>query len=368
MAVTTAFVTGFPGFLGSALVERLLDRHDRIACLVQPEYRAQAERRAAEIVEEGDDNAVDWTERIDLYEGDITEGDLGLDVDDYADLRLDCDEVYHLAAVYDLAVSPEVGQAVNVDGTRHVVHFAEKSPNLRRFQYVSTCYVSGRYDGLFTESNFDVGQEFNNHYEETKYRAEAIVREARADGLPTTIYRPAIAVGDSETGETQKYDGPYFVLQWLLRQGDVAILPSVANLRKCEVNLVPRDFVVDAIDYLSGLDRSEDTVYHLSDPSPPTAAELVRIFAEVTDKRVVTVPLPFRVAKGSLERVPGLYDWMRIEPEAINYFRHPTRYTCANTRRDLAESGIECPSLSAYAETLVEFMESHPEVSPEAMT
>ncbi|HMB50779.1 MAG TPA: SDR family oxidoreductase, partial [Natronoarchaeum rubrum] len=199
----TVFLTGFPGFLGSALVERLLDRDRRVACLVQPKYREDAERRAAELA--GDD----WEERIDLYEGDITEPEIGLDADDREHLQDACDEVFHLAAVYDLGVSRAVGEAVNVRGTEHVLDFAAGVSDLRRFQYVSTCYVSGRHDGVFTHEDLDVGQEFNNFYEETKFLAEVAVQRRMDAGLPATIYRPAITVGDSRTGRTQKYDGPY---------------------------------------------------------------------------------------------------------------------------------------------------------------
>ena len=107
---------------------------------------------------------------------------------------------------------------INVDGTRNVLDFAQEARNLRRLHYVSTCYVSGRTAGVFTEHDLEKGQSFNNYYEETKYLAEVEVQQRMRAGLPTTIYRPAIVVGDSRTGATQKYDGPYFVIRWLLRQ------------------------------------------------------------------------------------------------------------------------------------------------------
>lgn len=147
------FLTGFPGFLGSRLIERLLARGDGpIVCLVQPQYRAVAERRAAEIA--GDN----WRARIRLVDGDITEPDLGLesDPDQFASVA----EVFHLAAVYDLSVSRELGEAVNVRGTEHVLDFTEQI-DAERLHYVSTCYVSGRYDGVFTESHLREGQRFN---------------------------------------------------------------------------------------------------------------------------------------------------------------------------------------------------------------
>ena len=113
-----------------------------------------------------------------------------------------------LAAVYDLTVPEAVAQRVNVDGTARIIDFCWSREHLHRLQYVSTSYVSGNYDGEFTEDGLDEGQGFLNHYESTKYAAELLVREAMEAGLPATIYRPGIVVGDSRTGETQKYDGP----------------------------------------------------------------------------------------------------------------------------------------------------------------
>ncbi|MFC7169506.1 SDR family oxidoreductase [Halobium salinum] len=363
--MTTVFLTGFPGFLGSALLGRLLDRYDdevELACLVQSKYRDDAEDRARSIA--GDD----WDERIALYEGDITEGDLGLDPDEYADLELDTVEVYHLAAVYDVGVSEAVGKRVNVDGTRHVLHFAENCPDLRRFQYVSTCYVSGRYDGLFTESMLEEAGPFHNHYESSKHEAEVLVREAMDEGLPATVYRPAITVGDSETGETQKYDGPYYVLQLLLRQGDYALTPAMLGSSGVEVNVVPRDFVVDAIDELSAMERSEGVTYQLADPAPATASKLLRLFADAADTTPVPVPMTRGLAKGAFHRVPELRERVAVEPATLDYFTHPTRYTCANTVRDLRGTDVECPPIETYAATLVEFMRANPDIDPDAMT
>ena len=148
--------------------------------------------------------------------GDLTEPGLGLA--DGRRLAADVTEIWHLAAVYDLGVPRDVGMRVNVEGTRNVLRFAEGCPDLRRHHYVSTCYVSGRHCGPFHESDLDVGQAFNNFYEETKFLAEVRWPRPGHGGMPTSVYRPAIVVGDSRTGDTQKFDGPYFLLQWLLRQ------------------------------------------------------------------------------------------------------------------------------------------------------
>jgi thioester reductase-like protein len=363
VAVTTVFLTGFPGFLGSALVGRLLDRYPddvTVTCLVQSKYAELADRRAERI--EADHDAAG---RIRLVAGDVTEPDLGLG--DAASLREETVEVYHLAAVYDLGAERAVAKAVNLDGTRHVLDYAEACPNLRRVQYVSTCYVSGRHDGEFTADHLAEGQQFNNHYETTKFLAELDVQRRMDEGLPATVYRPGIVVGDSRTGQTQKYDGPYYVLRSLLRQPDLAVLPTVGDPERVDANLVPRDFVVDAIAHLSALDRSEGEVYQLANPDPPTVAELLSLFERATGKRALRVPLPKAAFKSFLRRPLG-QRIVPIEPNAVDYFDLPTRHTCETTMRDLEGSGIECPRVEEYVDAMVAYVREHPEANRGAMT
>ena len=192
------------------------------------------------------------------------------------------------------------------------------------------------------------------------------MRARLAAGLPATIYRPAITVGDSVTGATQKYDGPYFVMRWLLRQPGLALLPTVGDL-SAEVNLVPRDFVVRAIEELSGRPGSAAKTYHLADPHPPTAAALIDLLGEATGRTVLRVRLPLGVAKGALRHVPGLQRLMQIPPEAIDYFVQPTRYDTANGIADLAGTGVACPPLASYLPALVAFVRAHPEIGSAAM-
>ena len=211
--------------------------------------------------------------RVELASGDITQPGLGLD--DPAGLASTTTEIWHLAAVYDLSVARDLALRVNLEGTRNVLRFAEDCPGLRRHHYVSTCYVSGRHCGPFRESDLDVGQSFNNFYEETKFLAEVEVAESRSGGMPTSVYRPAVVVGDSITGETQKFDGPYFLLQWMLRQPRWALVPVVGDPTMSRFNMVPSDFVIDAIEHLSGLDVSVGRTYQLADPGPLTVDQLL---------------------------------------------------------------------------------------------
>lgn len=364
--MTTVFLTGFPGFLGSALVERLLERYPAevtLSCLVQAKFRRQAEERAAVLLADrsGDEG------RIRLYDGDITVPDLGLG-DDYDSLREETIEVFHLAAVYDLGVERGLAMRVNVDGTHNVLRFAQRCPDLKRFQYVSTCYVSGRYPGVFGESDLSVSQQFNNWYEETKYLAELEVQQAMANGLPATIYRPAIVTGDSRSGATQKYDGPYYFIRWILKQPEAAaLLPVVGETDAVRVNVAPRDFVIDAIAYLSGLERSEGKVYQICDPNPLTVNKMIDAIAQATGRRIVRIPLPKGLAKSSLAHVPGMEEFMGIEPESVEYFVLPTLYTCENTLADLEGSGITCPPFTDYIDNLVAFVREHPDIPSAAM-
>ncbi len=360
----TIFMTGFPGFLGSALLPRIMARTGETAvCLVQRKYRPAAELRVKELTARHGS----LCGRINLVEGDITVPGLGLSEDVGPGIWSTSTEIWHLAAVYDLAVESELAMRVNVKGTRHVLDAAVHSERLRRFHYFSTCYVSGRHPGPFSEDDFEVGAPFSNFYEATKHMAEAEVRRRMAQGLAATIYRPSIVVGDSWTGETQKFDGPYFALQLLLRQPRIAVLPVIGDPSLTSVNVVPRDFVVDAAAYLSGLPRSAGRTYALADPHPLTVAAMVDVLGEATGRRVIRVPLPRRLAKAVIRYVPGVHRLMSMPAELVDYFADPTWYMTTNTTVDLAESGIAVPPLATYAGRLVEYMRAHPEVGPEAM-
>jgi thioester reductase-like protein len=357
-------VTGFPGFLGSQLLPRLLrrDPEARAACLVQARYADAASRRTVALI--AADPAL--AGRIELVTGDITRPDLGLP--DRARHAASTVEIWHLAAVYDLTVSREAGTRINVDGTANLLRFAADCPGLRRHHYVSTCYVSGRHPGVFREADLDVGQEFNNYYEETKFLAERSVAIARDGGMPTSVYRPAIVVGDSVTGRTQKFDGPYFLMQWLLRQPRWALTPVVGHPARSRFTMVPSDFVVGAMEQLSALPGSEGVTYQLADPHPLTVDQLVEAMALALDRRCVRVPLPRRPTRWLLQNVGPLERFLGIPAEAVDYFVHPTSYDTTNTDRDLAGTGVACPAVADYLPRLVSFLRADPGAGVGAMT
>lgn len=354
--MSSIFFTGFPGFLGSELLPRVVLRtgHDAV-CLVQAKFRGLAEERAEQLVKVHPALA----NRIHLVEGDLTQALDSIAVDDVR-------EIYHLAAVYDLSVSRDLGMRVNVTGTERVLDLAERAPRLERLHYVSTCYVSGRHPGLFTEDDLEKGQSFNNYYEETKHLAEVAVRK-RMDRLPVTVYRPSVVVGDSRTGATQKFDGPYFVIQWLMRQPRLAVLPVVGRPSRYRFNVVPRDFMIRALTHLSGLKTNVGKTYALADPRPLTVDEIIDAIAEATQRTVLRIPMTRGLAKGALNHVPGVYRLMRIPAAAVDYFVHPTAYDTRNATADLAPAGIVAPEFRDYASRLVEFVRAHPEIGSAAM-
>ncbi len=344
-------LTGFPGFLASTLLPRLADvlpDGPQISCLVEARFEDLAARRASAVAQQSGCS-------IRVVRGDITLPDLGLGTK-WTEIAGQCRQVFHLAAIYDLAVSRDVATRVNVDGTRHLLDFAADCPRLERFHHVSTCYVSGRHPGRFTENDLDVGQRFGNHYESTKYESEVLVQTAATNGLPTTVYRPSIVSGDSTTGRTQKMDGPYFFIQWLLAQPRLAVMPVFRASASATMNIVPSDYVTGAIAYLCGVRKEALQVYSLADPAPLTVPELTDLLAAATGRRALRVPATRGAARGLVRALSRLHPALDIPGEAVEYLGHPTHYDCTNAVRDLKPSGITCPPLSDYVHRLVSFV------------
>jgi nucleoside-diphosphate-sugar epimerase len=283
-------------------------------------------------------------------EGDITSPGLGLEGKAEARLRDRLTSAYHLAAVYDLAVTRALGMKVNVEGTRNVLELLRKARRFERLHYVSTCYVAGDTTGVFKEDDLDVSQGFKNFYEETKYLAE---KDVAASGLPVTVYRPSIVVGDSRTGETAKFDGPYFTLTAMERVPSGTLFFRIGS-GKNPANLVPVDYVVEAMAQLAGAKESAGRTYHLADPHPLSAFEVGELFARELGKSFNYLPVPKGIAKALFR--PGIVQKTFGMPvETIDYFDHPCRFDTARAVHDLAARGVVCPRLPDYVGKLVEF-------------
>jgi thioester reductase-like protein len=358
--MTTILFTGFPGFIGMRLLPRILEKKPkaRIECLVQEKFLPAA-RDAVALLEKAHPHA---RGRLELVVGDITSPGLGIEPARARELRKSLGEAYHLAAVYDLAVKRDVGRRINVEGTKNVLEFVDAAKGFDRLHYVSTAYVSGTAHGIFREADLDVGQGFKNHYEETKFQAEVEVARSR---VPRTIYRPGVVVGDSETGETGKFDGPYFVMRAMERLPSPCVFVRLG--RGGTVNVVPVDFVVDALAGLSATEASRGKTYHLTDPAPRSSAELAEIFAAALGKRFVYVPMPLAAAKAAFSPKP-VQRFFGMPVEALDYFDDPVRHDATEATRDLAALGLRCPRLEDYVPKLVAFYRAHADsVRREAM-
>src|SRR3954451_5269142 len=346
-----AFFTGFPGFIGKRLVARLLrdDPELRVAALVESNMVDRARSAAAEI--EGGD-------RIEVLEGDIGERGLGLSAADRDRLASETTVAFHLAAIYNLAVPLQVAQRVNVDGTGNVLEFCEACKQLTRLNYVSTAYVAGDRHGTVYEHELIMGQGFKNHYESTKFQAEVWVREL-LDRVPTTVYRPAIVVGDSRTGETQKFDGPYYMLRTIAVS--VARKTPIPQFGASGVpfNVVPVDFVVDALASVSAEPSAVGETLHLVDPDPISARELLTLLSKEYAGKEPAYKLPPRLVESSLrfKAVRAMFHGAPQEP-----IRYPNLEKHLDTRRAddlLAKAGLRCPRFEEYVGPMVKFFREH---------
>ncbi len=362
------FLTGFPGFLGKEILPRLLERNlkEKAVCLVQERFIDQANEVVDELVIRYPN--IKLKERVEIISGDITDAKLGLGKE-YNIYTKKITEVYHFAAVYDLDVGRDFAYKVNVDGTQHILDFCVACSKLKRHHYVSTCYVSGKYEGVFREDHLEEGQEFNNFYEETKYLAEVLVKKAMKAGMPTTIYRPAIVTGDSKTGRTQKYDGPYFMLKWMMRYPVIGVFPTLGDGKNNTMNIVPRDFIIDAINALSGMKKSIGKTYNLADPNPLTLSEIGDEMGKAVKRLTIKLPLPINAEQAVwvMKKIPFIPEFMGVPTKSIAYFAHPTHYDTTNASKDLSEVGIRCPRYNDYLDNIVRFLKDHPDISSKAM-
>jgi thioester reductase-like protein len=344
------FLTGFPGFIGRRLVRALLkaDEEAKIVALVE-EKQLERARECAETVDAA---------RIEVIRGDITEPGLGLQEMRLEQLQEEVLQVFHLAAIYNLAVPLELAERVNVEGTGNILDFCAGCRQLERLNYVSTAYVAGDRTGSVFEHELVVGQGFKNHYESTKFQAELWVQQRMAE-IPTTIYRPAIVVGDSESGETEKFDGPYYVLRTLSRAVERNTpLPKFGS-PDSPFNVVPVDFIVAAMVAACTDEAARGEVLHLVDPEPISAAELVRVLAREYAGKEPTLPVPGKLLEQSL-RLKRMRDYFYGAPaESIRYLNHSVRFDTRNASALLARHGMRCPRFDDYVGPVVRFFREH---------
>ncbi len=351
----TIFLTGFPGFIASRLIKRLAAERVRFILLVQPALLERAQKEVAQIASETGAACADFQ----IVEGDITRDDLGMAEAVLETARGETTTLFHLAAIYDLAVERELAMRVNVGGTRNVNNFAKTIRELRRYHYVSTCYVAGKRKGLILETELRHDAGFRNHYEETKYAAELEV-EALKSELPVTIHRPAVVCGDSRTGETAKYDGIYYLIHYLRKWPAALTLLNIGNLG-VRLNLVPIDFVIEAMVALAKDELAIGATVQLADPAPLTTRQLFDEISKALSGRGSVLTLPARIVQRSL-MLPFSPALTGLPHCAVPYFFLEQMHDSTRARELLEPHGIRCPRFPDYVGALINFVAEHPKL------
>jgi nucleoside-diphosphate-sugar epimerase len=351
----TIFITGFPGFIAGRLVERIATRDTQFFLLVQDAFMDKALKDVQKIAELRKIPVKNFT----LIKGDITKDNLGMSDADINVVLRETTDVFHLAAIYDLEVERDLAYRVNVEGTENVNKVVKKTENLRRYNYISTCYVAGKRDDRIYENELEHEKGFRNYYEETKYVAEIGVEKLKSK-YPVTIYRPSVVCGDSATGETAKYDGIYYVITFLMRFPEVFRLVNVGN-EDVKLNLVPIDYVIDAIAVLAKDEKAVGKTVALADPKPMTTKVICDLIAKaVINKQSVITPPP-RLVKSFLNS-PISPPITGLPHSGVPYFFIPQTYDTAVADQLLSTHDVSCPSFSDYVENLVAFVEKNPKL------
>jgi len=358
------FVTGGTGFIGRNLIDQLVKRKGTIHVLVRRGSKTKFNR----LVEQ---RWGDHKRRIVAVTGDLKKPALGVRKADAEKLQGKVRHFFHLAAVYDLAADNEANEAANIGGTRHAIQFAEKI-KAGRFHHTSSIAAAGLYQGTFREDMFEEATGLQHPYFRTKHESEGLVR--RTCSIPWRIYRPAIVVGHSKTGEIDKIDGPYYFFK-LIQKMRRMLPPWVPTLglEGSRINMVPVDYVARAMDHIAHKPKLDGQCFHLTDPSPKRIGEVMNLFAEAAhaplmsmriDARLFSfIPAPVKQGLTMLPPVRRIIDQvlsdLGIPRDMLSFFSYPTRFDSRDTEKALKGSDIKVPPLEDYAWVLWDYWERH---------
>ena len=358
------FVTGATGFIGKRLVKKLLERKGAVVHFL---IRQASEDKVAGLREYW---GVGPARAVPVF-GDLTAKKLGVGTESIKALKGQVDHFYHLAAVYDLEADEERQIAVNIEGTRNTVELA-KAIGAGHFHHVSSIAAAGLYEGVFREDMFDEAENIEHPYFMTKHESEKIVRTECK--IPWSVYRPALVVGDSHTGEMDKIDGPYYFFKLIQRMRQILPpwMPSI-GLEGGRINIVPVDFVVDALNHISHHKRASGQCFHLVDPMGYRVGDVLDIFSKAAHAPKMNLFvnaallgfIPKAVKKGLMALAPvrrvhrAVMQDLGLPEDMMNFVNYPTRFDCRETLAALKGSGIACPNLNDYAWRLWDYWERH---------
>ena len=355
------FVTGGTGFIGRFLVHNLLEHGEPVYLLVRKSglKKLPALRKTWGV----DDK------RVIAITGDLAKPGLGVAAEDLKRLKGKIDHLFHLAAIYDLAASAEDQQRANIDGTRHAVEFAH-AVEAGCFHHASSIAAAGLYDGVFREDMFEEAEDLDHPYFRTKHLAEGIVRSECQ--RPWRIYRPGFVVGHSKTGYIDKIDGPYYFFKLIQKMRNMLPpwMPTI-GIEGGRINIVPVDFVADALDCLAHKKGLDGKCFHLTDPEPYRIGEVMNIFARAAHAPQMTmrinarmfgfIPAPILYGIGALSPVKrmvrAVLKDLGIPKDAFDFINWPTRYDNREAAKALKGSGIAVPPLDSYAAKLWDYWE-----------
>lgn len=357
------FITGGTGFIGRHLIERLLQRSGTIHVLVRKGSGAKFDALVEKL------NPPKG--RLVAVPGDLTKPKLGLSPAAQKQLSGKIKHFFHLAAIYDLTASEDEQQKANIGGTRHAIQAAEA---LRAgcFHHVSSIAAAGLYPGVFKEDMFEEAEELDDPYFRTKHESEGLVRNALS--RPHRIYRPGIVIGHSKTGEIDKIDGPYyfFTLIKKLRGAIPQWMPTI-GVEGSRINIVPVDWLTDAMDHIAHKPGLDGHCFHLTDPAPQRVGEVLNTFCRaahapemtmrIDTRMFAVVPPIIRNAVTALPPVKRFTNLMLkdfgIPRQVLKYMNYPTRFDSRETERALKGSKIKLPKLDDYAWRLWDYWERH---------
>ena len=362
------FITGATGFIGKRLVKKLLERKGTTVYFL---LRAESAAKVADLHAYWGLTTAEAQTRAVAIHGDLTLPGLGVSATGVKLLKGKVDHFHHLAAVYDLGADEDSQVAVNIDGTRNAVELAQ-AIEAGHFHHVSSIAAAGLYEGVFREDMFDEAEGLDHPYFKTKHESEKIVRkECR---LPWTVYRPAMVVGDSTTGEMDKIDGPYYFFKLIQRMRQILPpwMPSV-GLEGGRINIVPVDFVVNALAHISHQPGTAGRCFHLVDPVGYRVGDVLDIFSQAAHAPRMNLFvnaallgfIPRGVKKGLMALAPvrrvrnAVMQDLGLPDDILTFINYPTRFDRRDTDAMLKGSGVECPNLKDYAWKLWDYWERH---------